>query len=353
LKKSNKKLTSSQIAQLAGVSRSTVSRVINNYSNVPEATYNRVINIIKENNYYPHLSGQLLAGKKSKTIGFFWVKEKNCNSIAEDQLSGSYLVQVIEAAARANYLMLTCIVENLVDKKNVDYISKIFMQGRIDAGIFIGVNNNEPLINELVTNGHIIGVFDYYNPKSTVYNLISVNYEQDVGNKIIEYLYNLGHRKIALIHGNPSRYSSENRKQSFLSTLQKYNLPIKNEWQAIGGIYEQTGYETAKEMFRKLKSQSNMPTAICATNDAVAFGVYQALQGLDIKIPQQISVTGIDGHSHNVTPALTTYAFDYYKVFNSLITRTIAAIENKSQNLTTEFINGGLIVRDSCCCVDL
>ncbi|MCL2016292.1 MAG: LacI family transcriptional regulator [Defluviitaleaceae bacterium] len=329
-----KQLTSSQIAALAGVSRSTVSRVINNYPNVPEATFNHVSNIIKENNYYPHLSGQMLAGKKSSTIGLFWVKASlpatetthhNAN-ISQDLLSTSYLVHVIEAAANQNYLTLTCILDDLTSANNTEHVSKMFQQGRIDAGIFIGVNNQEPLIEELITQGFVCGIFNHYIPNCSQPNRITVNYELDIGEKIISYLYDLGHRDIALIHGNPNRFASDNREKSFLAALHKYNLPIKPEWQVRGDIYQSTGYSAAKLMLTNLIDNNlKLPTAICANNDAVAFGTYQALNELNIKIPQQISVTGIDGHSLPVSPSLTTYAFDYFAIFNFLVERTVLA----------------------------
>lgn len=91
-----KKITSNDIAKMAGVSRSTVSRVINGYSNIPPETRDKVMKIIQENHYYPQLSGQLLTGKQMNTIGFFWASGGN---IANSPLTSSFLVNTIEAAA--------------------------------------------------------------------------------------------------------------------------------------------------------------------------------------------------------------------------------------------------------------
>ena len=103
-----KRTNSSDIARMAGVSRSTVSRVINNYSNVPENTRRKVMQVIKENNYYPQLSGQILAGMKQKTIGIFWA---GSNSLASDSLSSSYFMHMLDAAKDRGYLVLACIFE--------------------------------------------------------------------------------------------------------------------------------------------------------------------------------------------------------------------------------------------------
>jgi len=342
-----KKLTSSQIAELAGVSRSTVSRVINGYSNVPKSTHDQVMRVIKENNYHPYLSGQLLVGKKTATLGFFWIAGSS-ESIAGNELSSAYLVHLVEAAARQGYLMLTCILKNLTDQENIAWVNKIFMQGRIDAGVFIGVDNDEPLIEDLIAGGNIVGIFDHYHPNKNEPNRISVNYEKDTGGKIIDYLHSLGHRKIALVHGGDNRYSSITRRESFLAAMRQHNIEIKPEWMSLGGITEEQGYTAAKEMLAKALNANDLPTAICANNDAVAFGVYRALKEFNITIPNQISVTGIDGHIRKVSPTLTTYEFDYCQLFSSLVARTIAAVEEKEANPTTEFIKGHLVERESC-----
>ena len=342
---STKKLTSVQIAKLAGVSRSTVSRVINGYENVPKVTYDRVMKVIRENNYHPHLSGQLLVGKKTGTLGFFWIKGKG-GRIVHDELASSFLVQVIESAAQMGYLVLTCILEDLRDPENIDWINKIFMQGRIDAGIFIGVDNDEPLLEELIAGGNVVGIFDHFHPNRTEPNRISVNFEEDAGGKIIDYLHNLGHKKISLILGGMERYSSVKRKESFLAAMKRNGIEIRPEWMCIGGIDELEGYYATKNLLAK--TIGDLPTAICANNDAVAFGVYRALEEANIAIPQQISVTGIDGHIRKLTPMLTTYAFDYHELFSSLVARTIAAVEQQECNPTTEFIKGKLIERESC-----
>ena len=345
---STKKITSAQIAKLAGVSRSTVSRVINGYDNVNKRTHDKIMKVIRENNYHPHLSGQLLVGKKSRTLGFFWIKTVGAKSVAENELSSAYLVHVVEAAARLGYLTLTCILDDLTNQKNITWVNRTFMEGRIDAGIFIGVDNDEPFIENLIAGGNTVGMFDHYHQNKTEPNRISVNYEENTGGKIIDYLHSLGHKKIALIHGDETRYSSVKRKESFLKAMKRHGIEIKPEWMSVGGIDEDKGYHAAKDMFLRAIKTGNLPTAVCANNDAVAFGVYRALKELNIEIPDQISITGIDGHIRVADPPLTTYSFDYKEVFTSLVSRTIAAIEQKQDYSVTEFIKGRLIKRKSC-----
>jgi len=350
------KLNSSEIAKLAGVSRSTVSRVVNGYSNVPEHTRARVMKVINENEYYPSLSGQLLAGKRTGTLGFFWIsgdndsKSKAAGSkIASDMLCSEYFAHVTESAAELGYLVLTCIVRNLVEQENIDWIKRVFMQGRVDAGIFIGVKNNEPLIEELISKGIVVGVFDHYHPDRNEPNRISVNYEIDTGNKAIDYLYKLGHRKIAIIDGDISRYSMLKRHEGFLTRMQELDIDIRGEWIQYADIFNtaDAGYYAAKKL---LLNSEEYPTAICAGNDSIAFGIYKALEEYGLSIPEKISIIGIDGHGRGelISPSLTTFAFKYKDMFHSLVKRTIAAIEQEPKNPAIEFIPGTLIERESC-----
>lgn len=339
-----KKLNSTEIAKLAGVSRSTVSRVINGYSNVPDETRERVMKHINEHEYYPLLSGQLLAGKKTGTLGFFWVAS---GTIANDIQCSAFFSHVTESAAELGYLVLTCIVKNLKDEENLNWIKRIFMQGRVDAGIFIGVNNNEPLIEELISRGKIVGIFDHYQPERNDPNRISVNFEVDTGEKVINYVCGLGHRKIAVIDGNMNRFSCVKRHEGYIKGLQANNIEIRHEWMFYGDVTETGGYKAAKEL---LASCRELPTVICANNDSAAFGVYRALEEAGIRIPDDISVIGIDGHegAKIVHPMLTSFAYDFEKLFFSLVSRTIAVVEQKEDVPLSEFFPSVLVERESC-----
>lgn len=342
-----KKLNSSDIAKLAGVSRSTVSRVVNGYPNVPEETRKKVMKVIEENAYYPLLSGQLLAGKKTGTIGFFWITGTSLGSIGKDYLSSSYFALVTEAAAKLGYLVLCCIVEEIKSAKNADWVKGIFMQGRIDAGIFIGTDNVEPLIEELIGYGKIVGQFDHFREGNTDKNRICVNFENDTGEKSIDYAVSIGHRKIAIIDGDMNRYSSVQRHEGYLRGMVKHNIALRNDWMYYGGIHDEKGY---KAMCKLLKNcGSDLPTLICANNDSVAFGAMRALQEHGLSVSRDISVMGIDGHPRTAfsEPPLTTFAFNYSDMFTSLVTRTIETIEGKEVPLV-EYIPSTFVERTSC-----
>jgi LacI family transcriptional regulator len=343
-KSNDNRMNSVEIARLAGVSRSTVSRVINRYRNVPDSTRTAVMSVVEKYGYYPSFSGRVLAGKRTGMIALVWVLH---GSIAYDIQASSFMVHVIESAAAHGYLVLNCVVPNLREKNSIDRVKKIFLQGQVDAGIFIGTNNSEPVVEDLINRNVVLGIMDHICSGGTDPNCITVNFETDTGERVIDYVYGKGHRKIAIIDGNMNRYSSVCRHEGFVRGMQKNNIEIRYEWMRYGDVIEEGGYMATKEL---LNSTKELPTVICANNDSTAFGVYRALGEAGINIPGMISVVGIDGHerANMLQPELTTFGFDFKEMFESLVARTIATARGETGIVMNEYIFSKLIERSSC-----
>lgn len=149
-------MNSKDIAKIAGVSRSTVSRVINNYSNVPEETRQKVLDVIKEYNYVPHASARLLAGYKNRIIGLFIIDivERKCgikNRITKSPYYLEFTSSVIEAASQKGYKVLVHIIH---DESRYDEIKECFYNKTISGGIFIGENNGDLEIKKIIKDGY-------------------------------------------------------------------------------------------------------------------------------------------------------------------------------------------------------
>lgn len=327
------------------MSRSTVSRVINNYPNVPEETRKKVMDVIKKYNYYPNISAQILAGKNTNTIGLFWVSN---GKITEDYLSNFFIVSVIENAARYGFLVLTVVLSNLSDEKNINLVKEVFYQGRIDGGIFIGCKNYEPIIEDLISEGYKIGLLDHYAEGHNEPNRIIVNFDDETAEKAIDYIVRLNHRKIALIHGDLNRYNGKQKYEGFLRGLKKHNIMIRDEWQGFTDFSTNAGYN---EMKKILESSSDFPTAVCCANDNIAFGAMKAIFEKGLKIPYDISIIGIDDHmlSSLVKPSLTTFRVDFSLMIKTLTENVIKVINNESngQFLYVQY-GSKLIERESC-----
>ena len=159
-------MNSKDIAKIVGVSRSTVSRVINNYVNVPEETRQKVLNVIKEYNYVPHASARLLTGYK--------------NRITKSPYYLEFTSSVIEAASQKGYKALVHIIH---DESRYDEIKECFYNKTISGGIFIGENNGDLEIKKIIKDGYKVAIIDQdinlYNKDNKCIIVNSDNYTGD------------------------------------------------------------------------------------------------------------------------------------------------------------------------------
>ncbi|WP_453993695.1 LacI family DNA-binding transcriptional regulator [Bacillus nitroreducens] len=339
------KINSTQIAKLAGVSRSTVSRVINNYPSVPPETREKVMKVIKEYDYFPNMSAQVLAGKNMRTIGLFIIDK---GSVSSDSTSNTLITSVIEEASKHDYYVLTNIIQDCKSPNNIERVKSVFYQSRIDAGIFMGTDNHEPLIEELIAEGFILGIVDQDMPGRNEPNRIVYSFDNENGaKKAVDYLVSLNHRKIGIINGNLKRHAGIARYNGFLAAMKHHSLPVQREWILQADFNSTEGYQT---MVSFLNSNVELPTAFFAANDKIAFGAIQALNENGIDVPEDISIIGIDDNvlSKLFHPPLTTFRAEFSNMMQKLTLDVIKTIEKTNETGIKVIMGSELIVRESC-----
>lgn len=337
-----REVNSTEIARLAGVSRSTVSRVINGYKNVPQQTHDKVMKIIEQYRYVPNHSAQVLKGKPTRTLGMFWVAR---GRIAEDFLAEFIIVSIIENAAAMGYHILTCVVPNLTETAHVRTVRELFQQRRIDGGIFIGLNAEEPFIDELSEEGFVIGLFDAHPASPSETNRVVVNFDRETAAQAVEYLHACGHRHIGLINGDLLRYSGLQKYNGFLEGLQRCALQLEPAWVEYNNFSQASGREAMRAILARCET---LPTAFCCANDSIAFGVIEALREANHSVPEDISVIGIDDHMRSAVfqPPLSTFHVDFDAMLSSLTRQVIEVSRGEAEGGTVVF-PGTLVIRQS------
>src|SRR4029453_8161816 len=144
-----------------------------------------------------------------------------------------------------------------------------------------------------------------------------------------------------------NRYSGPSKWRGFQDAMTRHQLPIVQKWMMPGDFNESSGYKAIKQF---LKAKTELPSAIFAANDSVAFGAIRALKESDIRVPQDVSVIGFDDHilSAHYSPALTTIRVDFADMMDKLTKTLISSIENGSEAFQTVAVGTELMVRDSC-----
>ncbi|MCT4700405.1 LacI family DNA-binding transcriptional regulator [Enterobacteriaceae bacterium H20N1] len=328
----SKSATLEDVAHHAGVSYQTVSRVLNKSANVSEATRSKVEKSIELLRYVPNRLAQQLVGKTSKTIGLV------TTSLALHAPS-----QVAAAVKRyanlENYQVLISMIDENVHNGIKDSINEL--KSQLVDKVIINVPLETEYAEKIVAdNTNVQCLFLDVDPYSSVFN-VSFN-PADGTRSSVKYLYELGHREIALLSGPDSSVSAKLRLKSWIETLDGYGLQpaavVKGNWDA------QSGYAGALQMLRSTPNFS----AVLVANDQMALGVLSAFHQHQISIPGEKSVIGYDDtyESSFFHPALTTVSLDLDLQGKEAVRRILDSSHNDGER-SSSILPARLVIRNS------
>jgi len=273
------KLTIIDIANMAGVSKSTVSRVINKDKHVSEETRQKVLGIIKKLGYVPDNVARSLITKKTYTIGL----------IIPDIVNPFYseTSKIIEDTIRKlGYSLIICNTNNQSTLQN-KYLN-ILIQKKVDGIIFGSVKTNDTGIVKFAEQE--VPYITYH--RSLASNNSNYVISDDIeGIKIaVNHLTNLGHKDIAYISGPTSFSTGLNRLKGFIESREIFNLNNDSNLIQEGGFSENKSWQATK----KLLNLSNPPTAIIAANDLMAISALDCILHHGLTVPKDLSLIGYD-----------------------------------------------------------
>jgi LacI family transcriptional regulator len=341
--KKRKLIGSADIARMAGVSRGTVSKVLNNYPGIADSTRDRVLLAIEKSRYYPNLSAQVMVGKNRNLLGFFSI---DTGQIYSAYITGLMSMGAYTMASRLGYQVLSVQIQQ--DGSNLSGVAEIFSQRRIDAGIFQAHTMFDPIVRDLVKQGYVIGVIDQNRKFIEETGCVGVSLDNyGCAKEAISYLYRLGHRKIAVIPGDLRWQSAADREKGFRDALLEYGLfPVGDQHHGIG-FYENAG----NDMMNNILLSEVRPTGVVCSNDNLAFGAIEAIRQKGLKVPGDISVIGIENNpvSAYFDPPLTTFRFETGVWIKTIVKNVIARVENR-QNEKSNYneFTYKLVERASC-----
>ncbi|PWW08213.1 LacI family DNA-binding transcriptional regulator [Mangrovibacter plantisponsor] len=328
----SKSATLEDVARYAGVSYQTVSRVLNKSANVSETTRRKVEEAIEALRYVPNRLAQQLVGKQSNTIGLVTT---SLALHAPSQVAAA----VKRYANQDGYQVLISMIDENVEQSIQSAINELKSQW-VDKVII-----NVPLESEnaetiAIENDDIICLFLDVDPFSSVFN-VSFN-PADGTRASVKYLYEQGHREIAVLAGPAHSVSARLRLKSWCETLDGYGLKpvtvLHGDWDA------RSGYAGALQMLRETPSFS----AVLVGNDQMALGVLSAFHQHQLSIPGQKSVIGYDDtwESSFFYPALTTVSLDLDLQGKEAVRRLLNAGQ-KEDGRSSSVLPAKLVVRNS------
>jgi|UniRef100_UPI003FEE5B88 LacI family transcriptional regulator len=323
-------INSKIIAELAGVSRSTVTRVLNNYPDISSKTREKVLKIIKEHEYYPNISAQKLVGKKSGIIGLLVYtgesskKRGEYKKITESLYYSELISKIIDAGEELGYLILV----SYINRENTSW-EKIFANGVIDGALVISGGKRYKEIEKLINSKNKIVLLDY-EKKIEGKNVTSINSNNfEGGYKGTEYLIKKGHRDILYITGELKRKSTILRVRGYQKCLKDNQILINKV--IPGKFNKESGKEIINNLMRENKEFKY--TAILCGNDYIAFGVIEGLKENGLKVPEDISVIGYDNMElcEYTTPKITSINHLDKNIAKKALIKLINILEDKEE----------------------
>ncbi len=334
-------ITIYDIARAAEVSASTVSRVLNGKSVVNEQTRQKVLNIMAMHNFQPNRLAQSLLKKESMTIGCILPDITNL-------FFSTVFLQVEFYAAEFGYTMLLC--NSLNNRDMESSCLQVLLERRVDSILFMGgrINESQPrpeYVREMQTIAERVPLV-MINGKMPEVDAYVIQSNEDQGfTDLIQYLYNIGHRKMALIGGIAGVIPTDVKTRAFHKAVETLGLLTHPSWLIPRGFSVGSGIEAMQFLFQQVE----LPTAILAINDQVAIGAIKEAQRQGLRVPEDISVVGFDDTflAQICTPALTTVNQNYVQLARIAMDTLIAvATGQRARKLTV--VETKLILRDSC-----
>ena len=314
------KITSEEIAKLAHVSRSTVSRVINNYPNVPDETRKKIMEIIEKYEYEPHSSARVLAGKANKNI-VLCISDYNEGRKrwrgSESPFFMRLIAELVSAANQYGYVISVSVVSS---KSDYSKFENMFLNKDVTAGIFIGFEFDFQMdtINQFIDKGFSMVVIDPGEGMKEADNVTGIYSEDEKAGYIAtSFLLAQGHKRVAHLAGD-SRLSARHRLEGYARAMEEAGMGRDESLIRHGNFESELAYKLALELLRDEKA-----TAVYAANDTMAISAMRAAKDLGYRIPEDIAVIGCD-----YTPFFETVG--YYLTSIKISVKTMADMAVKA-----------------------
>lgn len=329
--------TISEIAQKANVSRTLVSRVLNNKPGVSPANREKILSVIKEYNYVPNGLARALVLQKTSTIGV--VMDELCQSFFFDLIRG-----LQDAGEELGYNMLFCSGNNNIDTKMkyVDY----FSQGRTDGIIAYGSNLTDEQIFRSIAEKSKCVLIEGNLPNCNVNKIQLDNFKGAY--LATEHLIHLGYKNILHISGDMNYDVSLERLNGYVQAMHDHKIPLKPN----SIIYADYGEDVAYRQMKQLLDSGLKPDACFVGADKPAFGVLRAAMEKGLSFPDDLAVIGFDDDtpdSRNILfPGLTTMRQPLYEMGRTSVELLVDSIKHPDQEPMTKKFETTLIIRDTC-----
>jgi LacI family transcriptional regulator len=283
------------IAKLAGVSRSTVSRVINDDPRVSAAVRERVRKVIAETNYRPNAAARSLASRRSRVVAL--LIPQSMREVFRDAWFPVMIQGCMDGCAEAN-LSLTLLMESSTDSATVERLIERAVRSHLIDGLIISTALEDDVLCARLAVESFPFVCIGQDERSGS-SFVDID-NRNAARLATQHLIDHGYQRIAMIGGHAEIIAAGSRQLGFYDALDAAGLPHFDGQVRSGDFNEHRAFAAALAM---LASEAR-PQAIFAASDAMAVGVLRAAQSLGLRVPEDLAIVGFDGLEEGLLESL-------------------------------------------------
>lgn len=330
-----KSVTMKDVARVANVSYTTVSRALSGSPDIGEATRQRIIKVCKEMGYSNTPPARTASPRATKTIGLI---VSNFSSSFTSEIA----LYIEEQAWMHGYTLMLCNSSASIEKEELHY--KMLIDRQVD-GIIIMTSHTSTYERLLPYRGKVPTVFANEDLQDKPESYVAVNNHQG-GYMGTEYLHSLGHRSIVYLGRRANKTTRMLRAQGYIDACRDYGLKPHTIEYNYTAYSMQNGYELARELFHS----GGDYTAVFAATDTIALGVMRAADECGLRIPEDISLLGFDNIAFANLPRinLTTIEQPKQVIASAAMTLLMERIHFPTIGNTHKLLSPSLVIRGSC-----
>jgi len=328
-------ITMREVAEEAGVSIKTVSRVVNEQGEITDSTRQRVLVAIDKLGYRPSKVARALVTRHTDTIG-----------LLIGDISNPYFSEVargvLDAAQKDEYDVFVCNTDGVPghEKRALNSL----LDHNVDGAVIYPTYENIDWFSDIGEPEQPLVLVNYDTDPQPGLGIVRTQIEKGA-REAVDYLIKNGHREIGMIAGEVAPMYDINRVRGYRASLESHGIPFREDRVMLGMPVIQHGYESTKILIKRDPEL----TAIFCYNDLLAMGAIKCCKEMGIKVPGDIAIIGFDNiiFSELIDPALTTIHVDKYEIGKQSAALLLKMLENPGELYPTLYVDTELIIRES------
>lgn len=336
--------TLEEIAEIAGVSRSTVSRVVNGDPRVSAGARERVEVVIQEQNYIPNAAARSLASRRTRIIGL--LISPSVGVILSDPFFTDLIQGAVRAGNDSDYI-LTILMETGDSGKTADRIYRRFIRSRhVDGVVILSSVVEDPIVDRLKDDQFPFVLIGRH-PHHAV-NFVDID-NRSAARDAVMHLLGHGYRRIGMVDGPPNMIASIDRYAGFITALQEAGRSPDPSLSVYSDFTRRGGYRAMQNL---LANNVAPPDAMFVASDTMASGVLQALRDHGLRVPEDVAVMGFDGLDEVLVsqPILSTVHQPIRDLGAQGVLALIDLLEHPEHAPIQRYLPFRLQIRSSCGC---